>query len=83
VVLRCGLTRPAELTPTSTLLEVNGVRWLRLDDGVPDPVIVSYVAVDRPVYVVLTAPTDAGSGPLQAVADVVRQTLTATAVTVR
>lgn len=83
VVLRCGLTRPAELTPTSTLLEVNGVRWLRLDDGVPDPVIVSYVAVDRPVYVALTAPTDAGSGPLQAVADVVRQTLTATAVTVR
>lgn len=83
VVLRCGLTRPAELTPTSSLLEVNGVRWLRLDDGVPDPVIVSYVAVDRPVYVVLTAPTDAGSGPLQAVADVVRQTLPATGVAVR
>jgi hypothetical protein len=82
-VLRCGLTRPAELTPTSALLEVNGVRWLRLDDGVPDPVIVTYVAVDRPVYVVLTAPTDAGSGPLQAVADVVRQTLSATDVAVR
>jgi Protein of unknown function (DUF3515) len=83
VVLRCGLTRPVELTPTSSLLEVNGVRWLRLDDGVPDPVIVSYVAVDRPVYVVLTAPTDAGTGPLQVVADVVRQTLTATEVAVR
>ena len=83
VVLRCGLTRPVELTPTSALLEVNGVRWLRLDDGVPDPVIVSYVAVDRPVYVVLTAPTGAGSGPLQAVADAVRQTLTATEVAVR
>jgi hypothetical protein len=83
VVLRCGLTRPVELTPTSALLEVNGVRWLRLDDGVPDPVIVSYVAVDRPVYVVLTAPTDTGSGPLQAVADIVRQTLTATEVAVR
>ena len=83
VVLRCGLTRPAELTPTSSLLEVNGVRWLLLDDGVPDPVIVSYVAVDRPVYVVLTAPTDAGSGPLQAIADVVRQTLPATPVEVR
>ncbi len=83
VVLRCGLTRPAELTPASALLEVNGVRWLRLDDGVPDPVIVSYVAVDRPVYVVLTAPTDAGSGPLQAVADVVRQTVAATDVVVR
>jgi hypothetical protein len=83
VVLRCGLTRPAELTPTSALLEVNGVRWLRLDDGVPDPVVVSYVAVDRPVYVVLTAPTDAGSGPLQVVADAVRQTLPATEVAVR
>jgi len=83
VVLRCGLTRPVELTPTSALLEVNGVRWLRLDDGLPDPVIVSYVAVDRPVYVVLTAPTGAGSGPLQAVADVLRQTLTATEVAVR
>jgi hypothetical protein len=82
-VLRCGLTRPAELTPTSTLLEVNGVRWLQLDDGVPDPVIVSYVAVDRPVYVVLTAPTAAGSGPLQVVADVVRQTLDPTDVVVR
>jgi hypothetical protein len=82
-VLRCGLTRPAELTPTSTLLEVNGVRWLPLDDGVPDPVIVSYVAVDRPVYVVLTTPTSAGSGPLQAVADVVRQTMHATDVVVR
>jgi hypothetical protein len=34
------------------------------------------------VYVV-TAPTGAGSGPLQAVADVVRQTLTATDVVVR
>jgi hypothetical protein len=83
VVLRCGLTRPVELTPTSALLEVNGVRWLRLDDGVPDPVVVSYVAVDRPVYVVLTAPIEAGSGPLQVVADAVRQTFTATEVAVR
>jgi hypothetical protein len=82
-VLRCGLTRPVELAPDSALLEVNGVRWLRLDDGVPDPVIVSYVAVDRPVYVVLTTPTEAGSGPLQAVADAVRATLPATGVAVR
>jgi hypothetical protein len=82
-VLRCGLTRPAELAPDSPLLEVNGVRWLRLDDGVPNPVLVSYVAVDRPVYVVLTASTDAGSGPLQAVADAVRATLPAEPVAVR
>lgn len=83
VVLRCGLPRPTELTPTSTLLQINGVQWLELDDGVPDPVVVTYVAVDRPVYVVLTAPLDAGSGPLQTVSDVVRETLPATDVAVR
>jgi Protein of unknown function (DUF3515) len=83
LVLRCGLTRPAELAPDSALLEVNGVRWLRLDDTGPDPEVASWVAVDRPVYVVLTSPLDAGSGPLQAVADAVRTTLPATAVAVR
>jgi Protein of unknown function (DUF3515) len=80
---RCGLTRPVELTPTAALLEVNGVRWLRLDDGVLDPVVVSWVAVDRPVYVVLTAPPGAGSGPLQAVADAIRTSLEPTPVAVR
>jgi hypothetical protein len=83
VVLRCGLTRPAELSPTSALLEVDGVSWLELDDGLPDPVLVSYVAVDRPVYLVLTVPTTAGSGPLQTVSEAVRRTLPETAVAVR
>jgi Protein of unknown function (DUF3515) len=82
-VLRCGLTRPAELTPTSTLLEVNGVRWLELNDGRPNPVVISWVAVDRPVYVVLTVPPDVGSGPLQAVADTIRETLATQQVAVR
>lgn len=83
VVLRCGLPRPVELTPTSALLEINGVRWLELDDGIPDPVVVTYVAVDRPVYVVLTTPTGVGSGPLQQVSDAVRATLAASPVAVR
>jgi Protein of unknown function (DUF3515) len=83
VVLRCGLPRPAELTPTSALLEVNGVRWLQLDDGLPQPVQVSYIAVDRPVYVALTTPVDAGSAPLQQLSDVIREKLPATAVAVR
>lgn len=82
-VLRCGLTRPAELSPTSALLEVNGVQWLRLADGRPEPEIASWVAVDRPVYIALTTSTTAGSGPLQTVADVIRQTLPRTEVAVR
>ena len=73
VVLRCGLPRPAELTPTSALLEVNGVRWLTLTDGA----LVTSIAVDRPVYVAFTAPVGVGSGPLQAVSDAVRTTLPA------
>ena len=79
VVLRCGLPRPAELTPTSALLEVDGVRWLTLTDG---PLVTS-IAVDRPVYVAFTAPVGIGSGPLQAVSDAVRTTLPAQPVAVR
>jgi hypothetical protein len=78
VVLRCGLPRPAELTPSSALLEVNGVRWLQLDDGLPQPEQVSYIAVDRPVYLALTMPVDIGSGPLQQLSDIVRTTLPVT-----
>lgn len=83
VVLRCGLPRPAELTPTSVLLQVNGVSWLELDDGLPEPVTTTYVAVDRPAYVALTAPAAAGSGVLQQVSDTIRATLPARAVAVR
>jgi hypothetical protein len=69
VVLRCGLPRPGELTPTSLLLVVDGVSWLPLADGA------TYIAVDRPVYVALTVPDDTGTGPLQVVSEAVRATL--------
>lgn len=83
VVLRCGLPRPVELTPSSPLIEINGVNWLQLTDIAPDPTLSSYVAVDRPVYVVLTMPSTVGSGPLQAVSDAVRTTLPPTPIAVR
>jgi Protein of unknown function (DUF3515) len=75
-VLRCGLDRPAELTPTSPLLQVNGVRWLTLPgvDGVDAD---TFVAVDRPVFVALTLPRGLGTGPVQAVSDAVRDALPA------
>jgi hypothetical protein len=83
VVLRCGLPRPQELTPTSQLLVVNGVQWLKLDDGVPDPDVFTYVAVDRPAYVALTSPVDIGAAPLQQVSDVVRLTMRSRPIQVR
>lgn len=82
VVLRCGLPRPAELTRTSSLLVINGVQWLRIGDDGADQRRATFVTADRPVYVALTVPIGVGSGPVQAVSDVVRTRLPAVPVAV-
>ncbi|MDT8915626.1 DUF3515 domain-containing protein [Amycolatopsis sp. PS_44_ISF1] len=67
VVLRCGLDRPPELTQTAQLRVVNGVQWLQLsEDG-----SATWYVVDRDVYLALTIPDTAGTGPLQAISDTV------------
>lgn len=71
IVLRCGLPRPAELTPTSALRVVNGVQWLR----VPGAGSATWYVVDRDVYAALTVPASAGTGPLQTVSDTISATL--------
>ncbi|WP_092529584.1 DUF3515 domain-containing protein [Amycolatopsis arida] len=71
VVLRCGLARPPELVPNATLREINGVRWLQ----VPGEGAATWYVVDREVYVALTVPEGAGTGPLQQVSDAVTATL--------
>ncbi|OLL76368.1 hypothetical protein Ae168Ps1_4784c [Pseudonocardia sp. Ae168_Ps1] len=82
VVLRCGTERPAELGPTSPLIVVNGVDWLPL--ATPDGALTTtYAAVDRGVYLELSAAAEAGPGPLQAVADAITGTLPAEPVRVR
>ncbi|WP_326569176.1 DUF3515 domain-containing protein [Amycolatopsis rhabdoformis] len=67
IVLRCGLDRPAELTPTAQLRVVNGVQWLQ----VTEDAAATWYVVDREVYVALTVPNSAGTGPLQSVSDTV------------
>jgi hypothetical protein len=67
VVLRCGLPRPPELTPTSALIVINGVGWLDLAEPDRD----TFVAVDREVYLAVTVPRGLGTGPIQTVSDVV------------
>jgi uncharacterized protein DUF3515 len=71
VVLRCGLERPADLTATSRLLEISGVRFL----DIVNPGTSTWVAVDRPVYVAVALPPTSGSGPLQQIASVIANTL--------
>lgn len=71
VILRCGLPRPPELTPTSALIVINGVSWLSLSEPDRD----TFIAVDRPVYLALTVPRALGTGPVQTVSDAVRAAL--------
>ncbi|MFT7839995.1 DUF3515 domain-containing protein [Saccharothrix sp. BKS2] len=71
VVLRCGLDRPGDLAPTSELRTVSEVEWLVLSAAGS----ATWYVVDRPVYVALTLPTDAGTGPLQDISATVRDTL--------
>ncbi len=71
VVLRCGLDRPGDLTPTSRLRVISDVQWLEVAEGGA----ATWYVVDRPVYVALTVPSDAGTGPLQDVSTTIRNTL--------
>lgn len=67
IVLRCGIDAPAQLQPTSPLVEVSGVSWLTISEGG----MTSWFAVDRPVYVAVTVLSPDGSGG-EAVQDVSR-----------
>lgn len=69
VVLRCGVQRPAELTPTAQLREISGVSWLPLTDSGAGAT--TWVLTGRAVFVALTVPDDAGTGPLQDLSAVV------------
>nr|WP_143219233.1 DUF3515 domain-containing protein [Actinokineospora bangkokensis] len=77
VVLRCGLNKPPELTPTSQLRVISGVQWLPVEgDGAT-----TWFAVDRGVYVALTLPDGVGTGPVQTVSEIVGRVLPAQPVT--
>jgi hypothetical protein len=77
VVLRCGLERSPELTATSELLEVSGVRWLRVA-GIAEAA--TWYAVDRPVTVALTLPGTVNTGPIQDVSTAIGKAMPAVAV---
>ena len=71
IVLRCGLPMPAELGPTSPLLDVDGVEWLEI----PGTGATTWVTADRAVFVGLTLPDGIGSGAIQDVSRGVKITL--------
>ncbi|ATD71571.1 MULTISPECIES: DUF3515 domain-containing protein [Gordonia] len=78
LTLRCGVTRPAELSPTSNLQEIHaagraGVQWFITDtvDGSGQ----AYVSVDHRPYVALWVPSNAGNGPITDISGLIDQTL--------
>lgn len=79
VVLRCGLGRPDELTPTAQLREISGVRWLPVEGAGAR----TWYVVDRLVYVALTVPAGSGTGPLQDISRAVAGALDVRPVRVR
>ena len=75
VIMRCGLSRPAEFVVGSPLQVVDDVGWFRIDDA--DTQRSTWVAVDRPVYVAVTLPTGSGPAPIQALSEVIARTMPA------
>jgi hypothetical protein len=74
VVLRCGLERPQELTSTSELLDVSGVRWFEVTGNGA----ATWYAVDRAAVVALTLPQSGGNtGPIQDVSAAISATMPA------
>lgn len=71
VVLRCGLPKPAELTPTSELIAIDKVGWLVLSE----PELDTFITADRQVYVAFTVPRGLGTGPVQTISDTITTTL--------
>jgi hypothetical protein len=57
ITYRCGVARPAALTPTSRLLEVSGVGWLPLEGvGGTGFIAVTWPSETAPVYVEVLVP---------------------------
>lgn len=71
VVLRCGLTKPAELQATAGLRLISKVNWLPIDgEGAT-----TWYTVDRPVYIAVTIPDDAGTGVVQELSETIAKTV--------
>lgn len=76
LVLRCGVERPADFVVGAPLTVVDSVSWFRVQDP-SDADRATWFAVDRPVYVALTLPSDSGPDAIQTVSKAVTATLPA------
>jgi Protein of unknown function (DUF3515) len=76
IVLVCGIDRPAGLTSTTGLIQINGVQWL-VDTSRSDAIV--WTAVDRPVYVQVQVPASTDSASVTEITSHLAATLPAQA----
>lgn len=74
IVLRCGVQRPADFAPTSSLQVINPIQWFLTDtvDGVGQ----AYVSVDHRPYIAVWLPTGAGNAPITDISALIAENLT-------
>ncbi|MEO8816571.1 MAG: DUF3515 domain-containing protein [Mycobacterium sp.] len=72
VVLRCGLDRPADFVVGSPIQVVDRVQWFAVRENGR----ATWYTVDRRVYVALTLPPGSGPTPIQALSELIDDTIT-------
>ncbi|MCF8606968.1 DUF3515 domain-containing protein [Gordonia sp. HY442] len=73
IVVRCGVSRPDELAPTSALQVIDPVQWFMTDtvQGRGQ----AYVSVDHRPYIAMWVPAGSGNAPITDVSALVAQRL--------
>ena len=57
ITLRCGVDAPAQYTPYAQTEDIDGVRWLRVNDATPGSTLATWFTVDRSPVLAVTADT--------------------------
>lgn len=57
ITLRCGVDAPAQYTPYSQPEDIDGARWLRVNDATPGSTLATWFTVDRSPVLAVTADT--------------------------
>lgn len=55
ITLRCGVDAPAQYTPYAQTEDVDGARWLRVNDATPGSTLATWFTVDRSPVIAVTA----------------------------
>lgn len=57
ITLRCGVDAPAQYTPYAHTEDIDGTRWLRVNDATPGSTLATWFTVDRSPVLAVTADT--------------------------